>query len=210
MSLENKRRTEIINKLKDSTTPFQDLALEIFEYQFAFNPIYQRYCLFLEKTPDSVGQMPEIPFLPISFFKEFKIQTGSWEPQVIFQSSGTSGMTPSEHLLRDKRWYSDSSVRTFETMFGLLDEFAILALLPSYLEKGNSSLVFMVEQFMKRSANPENGFFLHDTDALISSLKDLKDKGQKTLLIGVSYALLDLKEKIAPEFDQLMVVETGG
>ena len=189
---------------------FRHLALEIFQFQYAGNKIYHSYIDALGITPQSVGQLEKIPFLPISFFKTDEIKTGKFNAERIFESSGTSHAINSRHHIKDRALYTESFTRGFQNVYGKTEEWCILGLLPSYLEKGNSSLVFMVEKLMEQSGHPKNGFYLHDLERLNETLKSLEKAKQKTLLIGVTYALLDFAEKYPMPLDHITIMETGG
>ncbi len=198
---------------------FDRLALDVFRFQAAYNRIYADYLTHLRCDPEQVTALHEIPFLPVSFFKSHKIVTG---PDAIaarvFESSGTTGSETSRHYVSDTDLYERLSVRIFERSYGPLPGFHILALLPSYLERNNSSLVYMVQHFMKLSGSPFSGFYLDDFEALNRKLAGIRqaDDGRKILLIGVTFALLDWAdyfEKSAPAGEGLpdiTVMETGG
>ncbi len=193
-----------------SEQEFNDAAMEIFQYQFAQNSIYRKYCELIKCEAGSIRHYSNIPFLPIEFFKQHKITCMPGKAELSFQSSGTTTGTPSTHYVPDKELYLESMLRGFELFYGDPEDYCILALLPSYLERGNSSLVFMVDKLIKRSGNPDSGFFLHNMEELFLQLKKQIEKGAKTLLIGVSFALLELAEKYPLHFPELIVMETGG
>jgi len=188
---------------------FDSLALDVFQWQASHNPIYQKYLSYLNISPDNVKNLAEIPFLPISFFKNHEIKCGKWEHELVFESSGTTGQERSKHFVKDLSFYHKVSENIFEKQYGSLKDFVILALLPSYLERGNSSLVYMVEHFMQL-ADSESGFYLNDLSTLKEKLADLKSLGKKILLIGVSFALLDFAEKYRGSLEGVIVMETGG
>ncbi|MFI5135105.1 MAG: acyl transferase [Chitinophagales bacterium] len=189
---------------------FEKIALEIFQFQFAANSIYQRFCSLLGRHPENVFSIEEIPFLPVEFFKDQQVMTGSFAPEKIFESSGTTAANVSKHFLRDLALYEESFLKCFELFFGKPEDYVILALLPSYLERSDSSLVYMVKGIMKRSHRPENGFFHYNHSSLYEKLKALESKLQKTLLIGVSFALLDFAEKFSIPLHHTTLIETGG
>jgi len=193
-----------------TTSDFEPLALEVFRVQAACNPLYQRYLELLEQKPEKVQRLSDIPFLPISLFKSYTIQTGEWQPEVVFSSSGTTGAISSKHLLRSMAFYRQSARRGFETFYGSLNDYCVLALLPSYLERSGSSLVFMVEDFIRQSRHPDSGFFLYNTDELLKILQKCQKSKQPALLIGVSFALLDLAETHPTDLSGITVMETGG
>jgi phenylacetate-coenzyme A ligase PaaK-like adenylate-forming protein len=213
MSIREELKSALVHLGSDPRS-FEDLALEIYRYQFHQNPVYQAYASSLNKTPDQVKRLEKIPFLPISFFKSHPISTGFSEPQVIFESSGTTSSTTSRHLVKDLALYEVLSRKTFETIYSPLSDYHIFALLPSYLERNNSSLVYMVENFIYNSFSKFGGFFLNNTEEMVDRM--LAADHRKILLIGVSFALLDMVEntalvqKLEPIRDRLIVMETGG
>lgn len=188
---------------------FEESALAVFHYQAAHNPLYSRFLKLLNyrREPSAVER---IPFLPIQFFKTQEIKTGSWQSQTTFTSSSTTGQTPSRHLVRDLNFYLENTRRGFAKYYGDPSEWRILALLPSYLEREGSSLVAMVEHFIQLSNFPESGFFLHDFEELRDTLTFCKSKGYKTLLLGVSFALLDFAERFPMDLSGITIMETGG
>lgn len=185
---------------------FQGLALEIFRYQYERNPIYRSYCAQIGRSPDDIREIEQIPFLPISFFKTHRVVTGEFTPELVFQSSGTTGMTRSAHHVKEASFYETSYTRGFESRYGPVSGKRILGLLPSYLEQGDSSLVYMVQGLIRDSGHPESGFYLNDHERL----KDTLQKGGPTILIGVTYALLDFAEKFSFPLKETIVMETGG
>ena len=189
---------------------FADTALQIFDYQYNNNEIYRNFAQLLRCTPAQVSALEDIPFLPISFFKTHRIQTGVWTPEKIFRSSGTTGMTTSCHFVKKTALYEQCFTQGFRYFYGAPDEYCFLALLPSYLERKDSSLVYMMQALMKQSRHPANGFYLDDYQRLSRKLCKLEQAGQKTLLLGVSYALLDFSEKYPVPLKNTIVMETGG
>ncbi|HEX6846993.1 MAG TPA: acyl transferase [Chitinophagaceae bacterium] len=189
---------------------FGQLALDIFRFQYEDNTVYNSYVNALGIKPSNVNEIGSIPFLPISFFKTDNIKTGKFNAEVIFKSSGTSQTTRSQHHVKDVYTYIQSFSRAFERMYGELEEWCILGLLPSYWEKGDSSLVYMVDSFIKQSGNPHSGFYLYDHDKLKDTLLFLERAGQKTILIGVTYALLDFAERFPVILKDTIIMETGG
>ncbi|MFT4033162.1 MAG: acyl transferase [Siphonobacter sp.] len=194
---------------------FTDLALEIFQYQATQNPVYQSYLSHLKIKPESIREFLEIPFLPIEFFKSHSILTGPVEPKVTFASSGTTGQVTSQHLVADPDFYDAISEQIFKEFYGPLNQFHILALLPSYLERSNSSLVHMVRHFIIKTQSDYSGFYLHNTTDLLEQLRYLRAHStRKVLLIGVTFALLDLAEQtdlsFLEGFENLIIMETGG
>ncbi|GAA3996166.1 acyltransferase [Hymenobacter fastidiosus] len=194
---------------------FEDLALRLFRHQAAQCPPYRQWLAALGRRPAAVQRLEDIPFLPIEFFKTHDVRTepAGWEPQETFLSSGTTLPQRSRHLVRDPLLYRHNAARIFESLYGPLTDYTFLALLPSYLEQGQSSLVAMVDYFAKESGQRQPAFFLRDHAALLRALAQAKQQtGRRVLLIGVSYALLDLAAEVgaAPELQNLTVLETGG
>lgn len=189
---------------------FSAIALETYKFQFFNNPVYQRYCQAVFKTPDTVKQVKEIPFLPIRFFKTHAVQTKDFEAEIIFKSSGTTGSITSTHFVKDVKLYINSFSSTFEKFYGNLQEYCVLGLLPSYLEKGNSSLVYMVDHLIKKSRHRESEFYLYELEQLNQTLKKLEASHQKTILFGVTYALLDFGNKYPQKLSNTIIMETGG
>lgn len=214
---------------------FNSLALEIFRYQAQHNVIYKNYLQHLNIQADKINEIERIPFLPVEFFKTQTIITGNNNTKITFESSGTSSLNTSVHHVQDPTFYLEIAEQIFERFYGKLSDFQIFALLPSYLERTNSSLVYMVEHFIKKSGTPNSGFYLDDYEALASALKGTarKQKGEidnltsntelqkpKTLLIGVTFGLLDFAESgtagvpvdlsFLQDIDNLIVMETGG
>jgi hypothetical protein len=189
---------------------FEQLALEIFQFQYLGNPVYKSYVNAIGASPAEVDKIEKIPFLPIRFFKTDKIKSGEFNPDIIFESSGTSQTINSRHYVKDASLYIESFTKTFESFYGKVSDWCIIGLLPSYLEKGNSSLVYMVGNLIKLGNHPQSGFYLHDLEKLNGSLQDLERSKQKTLLIGVTYALLDFAEKFPMPLNYTTVMETGG
>ena len=191
-------------------TEFEALALEIFRFQYANCDIYRRYADGIGRNPDRVQQLEDIPFLPIEFFKTQKITSTNDKEEIIFTSSGTTGMAPSRHYVHSLALYRESFRRAFTQMVGNPRDFAILALLPSYMERQGSSLLYMVQTLMEDSGHPMNQFYLNQLDTLGEHLETLAAQGQKTILFGVSFALLDLIEHRHFHLPELIVFETGG
>jgi len=189
---------------------FTETALQIFNHQYENNPVYRNFAQLLHRTPKQVMSLEHIPFLPISFFKTHQIQTGVWNAERIFRSSGTSGMQTSCHFVKETSLYEKSLTEGFRYFYGAPDEYCFLALLPSYLEKKDSSLIYMLQELMKQSQHPDNGFYLYNHPELHRKLNELEQKGQKTLLWGVAYALLDFSEQYPIPLKNTTVIETGG
>lgn len=193
-----------------SKAEFEDLALEIFRFQYNNNQVYGRYCDHLKISPTKVSRLLEIPFLPISFFKTHHVVSTNQKPQTVFESSGTTQSTVSKHFVPEIGLYEKSFLKGFSTFYGPVEEYCILALLPSYLEREGSSLIYMVNELILRSGHPHSGFYLNNLAELHQKLMELEQKGAKTLLIGVSFALLDLAEQYPLPLQHTIIMETGG
>ncbi len=193
-----------------SSSEFERSCLEIFRFQYDQNPIYQSYCNLLDKSPINVGKIDDIPFLPIEFFKSKEILTAKKKVEVVFESSGTTGSSTSKHYVRDVNLYQKSYTEAFTRFFGPVQEYCILALLPAYLERKGSSLVYMVDDLVQQSKHPDSGFYLYDLRDLVTKLTQLEKEGTQTLLIGVSFALLDLAEQYPMQLKHTKIMETGG
>jgi phenylacetate-coenzyme A ligase PaaK-like adenylate-forming protein len=190
---------------------FVNTALQIFRLQYSDNKVYREWVDGLKVHPDKVSSLEQIPFLPIEFFKKFVVSTSRvTDHTLVFTSSGTTSAQVSKHYVADPSLYERSFLNGFKLFYGDPEDYCILALLPSYLERKGSSLVYMCDQLIGLSKHPESGFFLHDTDHLILTLLQLKATKQKTLLIGVSYALMDLCDLGVQLDDNFIVMETGG
>lgn len=187
----------------------QDIALRLFRYQAKHNPVYARYIRHLKVNVTDVRTIEDIPFLPISFFKSHVLKTGSWEASGKFVSSGTTGQTSQHHLV-DVDFYLEHAQRCFENSFGPLTQYHILALMPSYLEREDSSLVTMIRSFIQKSGSEHSGFYLYNHAQLSEDLKHLRKGNKKIILWGVSFALLDFGEKYCPDLSDCLVFETGG
>ena len=189
---------------------FNVLAIDIFHYQLENNPVYGKFVLFMGVDPLVIKHYTEIPFIPIEFFKEQKIVTTAFKEATVFTSSGTTGQTISKHFIKSLDLYELSLVTNFTHQFGNPEDYIILALLPSYLERDGSSLVYMVEKLIRLTKDSLSGFYLHDYEKLAKVLSSLKNSSKKVLLIGVTYALLDLTADYPVHFPELIVMETGG
>ncbi len=189
---------------------FENLALEIFEYQFKNNEIYRSFCSLLNRKPRRINSLEQIPFLPIEFFKTKKILSDKRIPQITFSSSGTTGSSTSKHHVTDLRLYEKSFMNAFRKFYGEPSDYIFLALLPSYLERKGSSLIYMADHLIKSSKQHESGFYLDDLDSLSEKLISLDSNGKKVFLIGVSFALLNLVEKKQFNLQNTIIMETGG
>ncbi|MBS7787122.1 acyl transferase [Flavobacterium sp. CYK-55] len=193
-----------------SRKAFDKLALKVFRYQHEHNAVYRAFCDYLNTDVQQVKTIAKIPFLPIQFFKTHEVICGEPVVEQIFTSSGTTGMSTSRHLVSDVSMYEQSYRLGFSAFYGNIQDYVVLALLPSYLEREGSSLIYMVDDLIKRSEHPESGFYLHNTDELAQKLKKLDASGQNVLLIGVTYALLDLVEQHSFALQNTIIMETGG
>ncbi|MFA6278050.1 MAG: acyl transferase [Pedobacter sp.] len=189
---------------------FNEVALAIFQHQEKNCEVYHDYIHHLKIDLASVNNYKKVPFLPISFFKTHEVLCSNLKPEIVFSSSGTTGQITSKHLVSNVNIYEQSFNKAFEQFYGNPIEICILALLPSYLEREGSSLIYMVDDLLKQSKHPQSGYFLHNLDQLYTTLLELKKNGQKTILIGVTYALLDFVEQFEIDFPELIIMETGG
>lgn len=191
---------------------FNDIALALFRYQYERNAIYKSFVDALGVAPASVNDLCDIPFLPISFFKTHAVcsQRSPGDAVLVFESSGTTGEIPSKHYVFSKELYNASLLRGFEVFYGDPAAYTLLALLPSYLERKNASLVHMATTLMEKSGYGENGFYLDEWEKLHTTLQQLEEEGQPTLLLGVSFALLDFATTCPISLQHTIVMETGG
>ncbi len=189
---------------------FKATALNVFKFQFENNGIYRSFCDLLYVNPSDVKTIKDIPFLPIQFFKSHEVLSSKNRIETIFTSSGTTGSITSKHLVTNVSVYEKSYIKGFNHFYGNIEDYAVLALLPNYLEREGSSLVYMANGLIKKSKNSYSGFYLNQYDALIEHLKYLETIGQKTLLIGVTFALLNLIEQQQFTLKHTIIMETGG
>ncbi len=190
---------------------FESLALEVFHHQFRYNPLYRAYVQLLHIDAEKVQKLSEIPFLPIQFFKTHTIQTGDWKPELFFSSSGTGkAPTNSRHAVRSVDWYLEMTENIFQTFYGQLEDFCVLALLPAYLERQGSSLVLMAQHFIDRSQHPRSGFFLYNYPELLEVVRECQATKTAFLLLGVSFALWELSEQFPENLNNGIIMETGG
>jgi phenylacetate-coenzyme A ligase PaaK-like adenylate-forming protein len=189
---------------------FSECALGIFNYQFNNNSVYRDFITSLGKVPSEIRTPDEIPFLPVEFFRNHKIVTGNRPVEMIFESSGTTGVIPGKHFVSDIKLYEESFIRSFSLFYGEPEEYLIAALLPSYTEREGSSLVYMADNLIRISKVPNSGFYKNNTNELIKIIENSRKKKQKILLLGVSFALLDMAESQAPDLSGVIVMETGG
>ncbi|CAI8401303.1 MAG: Uncharacterised protein [Flavobacterium sp. SCGC AAA160-P02] len=193
-----------------SERDFKEAALRVFKHQFEHNKVYRSFCDLLYKSPSEVKEIHEIPFLPIQFFKSHSVLSSMKDVQKTFTSSGTSGSIPSKHKVTDLSWYQKSYLKGIQYFYGDIKDYTILALLPNYLEREGSSLIYMMDDLIQQTNKPTSGFYLQNFSELSSTLKQLDEKEEKTLLIGVSFALLDLIEKETFQLQNTIIMETGG
>lgn len=189
---------------------FEESCLNVFRHQAENCTIYKEYISHLRVKPEEIKASVEIPYLPISFFKTHEILSSKEPAEITFSSSGTTGMIQSRHLVTDLSIYDQSFTLAFEQFYGKIENNCFLALLPSYLEREGSSLIYMVDALIRDSKHPDSGYFLHNHEELYQKLNQQKNAGQKTILIGVTYALLDFIEQYQLDFPELVVMETGG
>lgn len=194
----------------DNQAQFEEMCLRVFRHQSSQNKVYSEFLHLLGRDPDEITDVEQIPFLPIEFFKTRKILSSSAEVEAIFTSSGTTGAVPSRHLVTDLAVYRRSFTEGFRHFYGNPDEYIILALLPSYLERQGSSLVYMADELIRLSGSQYSGFYLNNMEELASNLTELDQSGKKVLLLGVSYALLDLIALQRFSLENTIVMETGG
>jgi phenylacetate-coenzyme A ligase PaaK-like adenylate-forming protein len=193
-----------------NTQNFEQYALSIFQYQYKHCSVYHDFATAIGRKPETVQSLRSIPFLPISFFKTHSIVSGAFVPEVIFESSGTTSTQNSKHLVKDAGLYKESFLLAFEQFYGNPQDYVFLCLLPSYLERGNSSLVYMADELIRKSGRFESGFYLNEWEQLAQILQQLKQKKQKVMLLGVTFALLDFAEQYPMDLSGITVMETGG
>ncbi len=190
---------------------FTDVAMDLFRFQATFNPVFGRWLQLLDVDIKALTSPQEVPFLPIRFFKSHLLQTGHWLPEKVFTSSGTTGNTTSRHAVRHTSWYVENCRRGFTAQYGPPEDYVWLALLPSYLERANSSLIAMADHFIRHSRHPESGFFLYEHEELLDVLRRCSAQDLPVVLLGVSFALLDLAENHPqPLASSVTIMETGG
>ncbi|MEM9859752.1 MAG: acyl transferase [Bacteroidota bacterium] len=197
-------------QINDAT--FNDFAWELFLYQVNNNPIYKSFITHLGIDIRSIKNVGEIPFLPISFFKYHEVMTERWEVEATYESSGTTDASVSRHYVRNTKLYLKNTSFIFNHFYGKIEDYHMLFLLPSYIERGSSSLVSMADYFIKRSGSKYSNFYLNNFEELITTVESIRrDAGSKKILLcGVSFALLELAEKFAPDLHDVVIMETGG
>ncbi len=200
-------RKEILNCTEAT---FDEMALKVFNFQYLYNDIFRSYCNLLRINPAQITSIEKIPYLPIQFFKNKAIKTTPFTEEIIFESSGTTGATNSKHFVKEKALYEESYLNTFRQFYGHEKNYCIIGLLPSYLERQGSSLVYMVDDLIKKSSHKASGFYLYDYEKLKAVLLQNEAAKQPTILIGVTYALIDFAEKNSMQLQHTIVMETGG
>lgn len=189
---------------------FNEKAIELFQFQYRENILYREFVERFQVSPAGIHSILQIPYLPVSFFKTTKLITGSFQPEIVFESSGTTGQTRAVHYVHDAALYRESFVKGFEYFFGDPQNYCILGLLPSYLEREGSSLIYMVDELIRRSGHEQSDFYLYQFDKLRAVLEELEKSSQPTILIGVSFALLDFAEQYSMQLSNTLIMETGG
>ncbi len=202
--------SEFTASLFTTNAKFDNLALSLFHFQYENNDLYREYLQTFGKKPEAVQDISNIPFLPILFFKTYEVKTGDYNPELTFESSGTTQTTPSKSYVKTPALYEESFRNAFSLFYGDIHEYTIIGLLPSYLERKNSSLIYMVNDMIQQSGQTESGFYLDEHEKLYHTLKKLEAREQKTLLIGVTFGLLDFAEKYQMQLNHTLVMETGG
>ena len=212
MPEQNSQRESLIHRIYGiNARDFETVALDLWRFQYDGNPLYKSFCEALSISPNQIKSLQDIPFLPITMFRDHVVKTGDWNHTTLFKSSGTTGSQQSQHFIRDLEWYHNIAEKCFSAFYGQPGDYTWVALLPSYLERPDSSLVDMVQYFMKLSNAPENGFYSGVDQIFFEKIKLLADSKIPTILIGVSFALLDLFDQYQlPVWKELLVIETGG
>jgi phenylacetate-coenzyme A ligase PaaK-like adenylate-forming protein len=193
-----------------NNSEFNTLCIDIFNFQYQNIEVYRDFVNALKIKSEAITHYSNIPFLPINFFKTHQIIKDHAFADIIFSSSGTTGVLTSQHFVEDVKLYEKSYLKGFEQAYSKIEDYCILALLPNYLEREGSSLIYMIEDLITKSHHPDSGFFLYEHQELANKLNQLKNEKQKTILIGVTYALLDFIETYQIDFQDLIVMETGG
>ena len=205
--MQNQWNHKVFNVEKEG---FEALALEIFRFQYQNNLVYRTYVDALIHDITTIDAVNKIPFLPVSFFKSQNVVTTNFEPEKVFESSGTTSSVNSRHFVKDLSLYEESFLKSFELFYGSIKDYCILGLLPSYLERDNSSLIYMVNKLIEQSSNSQSGFYLDEYEKLASVIIELEKSQQKTILIGVTFALLDFAEQFPMTLQYTTILETGG
>ena len=193
-----------------TTDEFIARALALFEYQYEANRVYRSYCDLINIAASEVNTLEEIPFLPIQFFKSHTVSCSSMTADQVFTSSKTTGQVASKHHVHDIDLYIKSFEKGFKHFYGNIEDYVLLALLPSYMDQGNSSLIYMANHLIQKTRHPKSGFYLEDWSKLRTTLNHLEKRGQKTILLGVTYALLNGAENESFDLKHTLIMETGG
>ncbi|QNA46678.1 acyl transferase [Lacibacter sediminis] len=198
------------NLFELSRTSFNEVVQQSFQFQYCNNSVYRSFCEALHIAPPGVSGIETVPFLPISFFKTHRIKSTEFTPETLFESSGTSQTIQSKHYVKSLALYEEAFTRGFLQQYDLPENYCFLGLLPSYLERGHSSLVYMVQKLIEKSNHPMNGFYLNNFQELYNRLQLLEKEGQPTILIGVTFGLLDFAEQYQLPLMNTIIMETGG
>ena len=201
---------DINNIFSVTSVHFNQYCAQLYDYQYKNNLVYRNWVNLIHTNQDFEKIPLTIPALPIAFFKEMNVISGEFKPEKVFESSGTTGSKTSKHLVKNVELYERSFEATFKLFYGDINEWCVLALLPSYLERKSSSLVYMAEKMIIKTGHPKSGFYLYNFEELNNTIKQLEAQGQKTLLLGVTFALLDFSEKFPQQLLNTIVMETGG
>ncbi len=205
----NKEFVEKIFTLNDQDS-FTESALKIFNYQAEVNPVFSKFLCSLGRNRGKVNSLAGIPYLPVEFYRNHKVISEDLTAEMVFESSSTTGTIPGRHYVHDLKLYELSFLNAFRLFYGEPSDYFIAALLPSYTERGNSSLVYMMNSLISKSTDPISGFYRDDPEELLNNLYKARSVDKKTLLLGVSFALLDLAERYSPDLSGTIVMETGG
>jgi len=199
-----------VTSIQNNESSYFEIAKAVYQHQYKHNLLFSQYIDLLGKTPSVIKDISDFAFLPIEYFKTHELKTGDWTASKIYESSATTGSIPSKHFIRDELLYLEQASNNFESHFGNIENLTIIGLLPSYLERQNSSLVAMVNAFVAKSNQVDSGFYLDNYSELAGRLQDLNRKKKKTVVIGVSFALLDLAEQYPGDYETIIFMETGG
>ncbi len=194
----------------DKSESFENLALDVFNFQYSENSIYRQYVNCLDIRPNNISTIEQIPFIPVEFFKTHDVIVDKRDPEIIFLSSATTGLKQSRHLVADISIYKQSFLNTFNFFFGNPQDYCFLALLPSYMERTGSSLIYMINELMLISQHPDNGYYLNEYEDIGMKISSLENRQQKYILFGVTYALLDFADSYNTKLSYGIVMETGG
>jgi Acyl-protein synthetase, LuxE len=198
------------NLFELNSTSFQEAALQSFQFQYSNNTVYRSFCEVLHIEQGKLSNIETVPYLPISFFKTHRVESTEFAPETLFESSGTSQTIQSKHYVKSLALYEEAFTKGFIHQYGSPENYCFLGLLPSYLERSNSSLVYMVQKLMEKSNHPMNGFYLNNFEELFHRLQLLEKEGQSTILIGVTFGLLDFAEQYQLPLKNTIIMETGG